>query len=341
MSDDPRRIRRGQHARTRRRDVLAVIAGAAMWPRVARAQQRRVPTIGYLEAGSLAANKGSLDEFRRGLAEMGYVEGGNVAIEFREAHNDLTRLPELARDLVQRQVDVIVAPNSGAAARVAKAATATIPIVFSNSGDPIEIGLVASLSHPGGNVTGISDFGDGLSAKRLEFMKLLVPTTSVVGLLIGANLRATVRDAEAVREPARSLGIDTFVLPLGTADDIDAAFTTLAERRADGFCIIPNVLFANRHNQVIDLARRHRIPGIYPVTYFVQAGGLMSYGTNVSERNYHTGIYAGLILKGRSPADLPIRRLAGFELAINMTTAKALGLTVPARFLALADKVIE
>jgi putative ABC transport system substrate-binding protein len=325
----------------RRRDVLGAIAGAATWPRVARAQQRRMATIGYLEAGTIAGNEGSVDAFRRGLAETGYVEGRNVAIEFREAHNDLTRLPELARDLVRLRVDVIVTPNSGAATRAAKVATTTIPIVFSNSGDPIDTGLVTSLSHPGGNVTGVSDFGDGLSAKRLEFLKLLVPTTSVVGLLIGANLAATTRQAAAVREPARSLGIETLVLPLGTADDIDAGFAMLAKKRVDGFCLIPNILFANRHDQVVELERRYRIPGVYPVTFFVQAGGLMSYGSNVSERNYQMGIYAGLILNGRSPADLPIRRLAGFELAINTTTAKALGLTVPPSFLALADKVIE
>jgi putative ABC transport system substrate-binding protein len=282
-----------------------------------------------------------MDAFRRGLAEMGYVEGRNLAIEFREAHNDLTRLRELARDLVRLRVDVIVAPGSGAAARAARAETATIPIVFSDSGDPVTSGLIASLSHPGGNVTGVSDFGDGLSAKRLEFMKLLVPATSVVALLIGANLPTTARDAEATRELARSLGVDTFVLSLGTADDIDAAFATLVRKRANGFCLVPNVLFALRRDQIVDLAWRHRIPGIYPTTYFVEGGGLMSYGSSIPERNYQTGIYVGLILKGRSPADLPVHRLTKFELAINMTTAKALGLTVPPSFLALADKVIE
>jgi len=324
--------------RMRRRDFLAGFAGTVTWTQVAQAQ-RRLPTIGFLAEGSPVALQ--VSEFRQGLADMGYVEGRNVAIEFRAARNDLTRLRELARDLVRLKVDVIVAPGSGAAARAARAATDTIPIVFSDSGDPVTSGLIASLSHPGGNVTGISDFGDGMSAKRMEFMKLLVPAAASVALLIRAHNPAAARNAAAAREPARSLGIDTFALPVGNPDEIDAAFTTLADKRVDGFCLVPNVLFVNRGRQILDLAARYRIPGAYPMIGFVRRGGLMSYGSGTTERNIQTGIYAGRILNGTKPADLPVYRLTHFELALNLTTAKALGLSVPARFLALADKVIE
>jgi putative tryptophan/tyrosine transport system substrate-binding protein len=323
----------------RRRDFLLAVGGAATYPRPTWAQPHRLPTIGYLAEGSPLAIQ--VSEFRKGLADMGYVEGRNVAIEFRAAHNDLTRLRELARDLVRLEVDVIVAPGSGAAARAARAATGTIPIVFSNSGDPVTSGLIASLGHPGGNVTGISDFGDGMSAKRMEFMKLLVPAVSSVALLIRANNSVAARYAAAAREPARSLGIETFSLPIGDPAEIDAAFATLADKRADGFCIIPNVLFVNRGKRILDLAARYRIPGAYPTIGFVQHGGLMSYGSGTTERNLQTGIYAGRILNGTKPADLTVYRLTQFDLAINMTTAKALGLAVPPRFLALADKVIE
>jgi putative tryptophan/tyrosine transport system substrate-binding protein len=323
----------------RRRDVLLAVGAAATWPRFAWAQQRRLPTIGYLAEGSPVPIQ--VSEFRKGLADMGYVEGRNVAIEFRSAHNDLARLRELARDLVRLGVDIIVAPGSGAATRAARAATDTIPIVFSDSGDPVTSGLITSLSHPGGNVTGISDFGDGMSAKRMEFMKLLVPGISSVALLIRANNQAAARDTAAAREPARSLGIDTFALPLANAQEIDAAFATLAGKRVDGFCLVPNVLFVNQGKQILDLAARYRIPGAYPIIGFVRHGGLMSYGSGTTERNIQTGIYAGRILNGTKPADLPVYRLTRFELAINMTTAKALGLAVPPRFLALANKVIE
>jgi putative ABC transport system substrate-binding protein len=343
MSDELGRTCRDGRDRMRRRDLLAAVAaasGAITLAQIARAQERRLPTIGYLSEGSLANINGNVDEFRKGLAEMGYTEGRNVAIEFREAHNDLTRLRELARDLVRLQVDVIVTPGSGAATKAARAATDTIPIVFSNSGDPITSGLIEGLSHPGGNVTGISDFGDGLSVKRLEFLKLLAPAVSVVALLIRASNPGAATYAAAAREPARLLGIDTFALPIGNAEEIDAAFATIAEGRADGFCIIPNVLFVNRGKQILDLAMRYRVLGVYPVTGFVQRGGLMSYGSSAPERNYQTGIYTGRILNGTKPADLPVRRLTSFELAINMKTAKTLGLAVPARFLALADKVI-
>lgn len=323
----------------RRRDFLLAVGGAAISARPTWAQPHSLPTIGYLAEGSPVAIQ--VGEFRQGLADMGYVEGRNVAIAFRAAYNDLTRLRELARDLVRLKVDVIVAPGSGAAARAARAATDTIPIVFSDSGDPVTSGLIANLNHPGGNVTGISDFGDGMSAKRLEFMKLLVPAVSSVALLIRANNPVAAGNAAAAREPARSLGIDTFAVPVGNPDEIDAAFATLAGRRVGGFCLVPNVLFVNRGKQILDLAARYRIPGAYPIIGFVRRGGLMSYGSDTRERNIQTGVYAGRILQGTKPADLPVHRLTNFELAINMRTAEALGLAVPPRLLAIADKVIE
>lgn len=341
MSDRPAAIHGGKRERIRRRDFLAAVAAAAAGPQLARAQQRRVPTIGYFYGGSLSEAQDAVDAFRRGLAEMGHVEGRNVAIEFREANNDLTLLPKLARDLVHRQVDVIVTPGSGQATLAAKNATSTIPIVFSNAGNPIRLGLVASLSHPGGNVTGISDFGNELSAKRMELMKLLTPAATSIGFLVVANYLEAAREAANAQARARALGVEVFVLSLTSAAEIDAAFVTLADRNASAFCLVPNALFVNRREQIIALAARHRLPAMYPFIQFTEAGGLVSYGSNLMERYRQTGIYVGLILNGQKPADLPVYRIEKFELAINMATAKTLGLTVPANFLALADKVIE
>ena len=326
----------------RRRDFLAAVGGAATWAQPAKAEPRRVPTIGYLYAGSLAEGpRENVEAFHKGLAETGYVEGRNVTFEFREAKGDLTLLPALARDLVRRQVDVILAPGSGVAALAAKAATDTIPIVFSNAGNPVQSGLVASLGHPGGNITGVADFGIELSAKRLELLKLLLPAASVVAYLAVRNQPQAAGEFAHAQEAARSLGMDVSVLWVSTVEEIDAAFATLAERRVDAVCLVTNVLFFGHRERIIGLAARHRLPTVYPFIQYAQSGGLMSYGSSLMERAYQAGVYVGLILNGQKPADLPIRRLTKFELAINMATAKTLGLTVPARFLALTDKVIE
>jgi putative tryptophan/tyrosine transport system substrate-binding protein len=329
----------------RRRDVLAAIAGAAASPRLAFAQQapqqRRVPTIGYLDAGSLAeSEQENAVAFRQGLAETGYVEGRNVAFEFREAKGDLALLPQLARDLVRREVDVILAPGSGVAAQAAKAATSTIPIVFSNAGNPVKSGLVASLSRPGGNVTGVADFGIELSAKRLELAKLLIPSASVVAFLAVRNQPQAGREIANAQEGARSLGIEVLVLWVSTVDEIDAAFASLAQRRVDALCLVTNLLFFSNRQRIIALAARYRLPTVYPFIQYAQSGGLMSYGSSLTARAHQAGVYVGLILNGQKPGELPIRRLTSFELAINMTTARALGLAVPASFLALTDKVI-
>ncbi len=327
----------------RRRHFLATIAAAATslptWPPSARAQQRS-RTIGYLYSGELAANAAGVDAFRRGLGDMGYVEGRNVTIEFREAGNDVARVPALLRDLVGRHVDVLVVPGSMPTALAAKAATAEIPIVFSIAGDPVETGLVASLNRPGGNVTGITDFGNELSAKRLELMKLLAPATSRIALLVTPNNSRAAGEVANAREGACALGLDVVVLAANSAAEIDAAFATLAEQRTDAFSLVPSTLFLNNRSQIVALAARYRVPGAYPFIQFAEIGGLMSYGLDLTERNYQAGRYAGLILGGTNPADLPVHRLTRFELALNTTTAKALGLTVPARFLVLADKVL-
>ncbi len=324
----------------RRRDFLAAIAGAAGVPQVATAQQRRMPTIGYLYAGSLTEGQDNLEAFRRGLAENGYVEGRNVAFEFREARDDVARLPELARDLVRHNVDVILAPGSGPAAQAAKAATATIPIVFSNAGNPTQSGLVASLSHPGGNITGVADFGIALSGKRLELIKLLIPSATTVAYIAVPSQAQAAHEIATAQEYAGSHGIDMSVVWVSTPEEIDAAFATFAERRVDAVCLVTHVLFFGHRKRIIGLAARHRLPTVYPFITYTQDGGLMSYGSSLMERAYQAGVYVGLILNGQKPADLPVRRLTKFELAINMTTATALGLTVPANFLALTDKVI-
>jgi putative tryptophan/tyrosine transport system substrate-binding protein len=325
----------------RRRDFLAAVGGVATWSSPTRAQQRRVPTIGYLDVGTIAANRReNMDAFLKGLAETGYVEGRNVTFEYREAKGDVSLLPELARDLVRRQVDVILSPGSGLAARAAMAETSTIPIVFSFAGNPLQAGLVKSLSHPGGNVTGVADFGVEISAKRLEMIKLLLPAVSVVGYLAVPG-RLTTDEVADVTERGRTLGIDVLPAWVNTVGEIDAAFATFAERRVDAVSGMSNVLFFGNRERVIGLAARWRLPTMYPFIQYTLSGGLMSYGASVTERTYQVGIYVGQILNGQKPADLPVRRFTKFELAINMTTAKALGLMVPAHFLALADKVIE
>jgi putative ABC transport system substrate-binding protein len=241
---------------------------------------------------------------------------------------------------VRREVDVILAPGSGAAVLAAKAATATIPIVFSNAGNPAQSGLVASLSHPGGNITGVADFGIELSAKRLELIKLLIPNAATVAFLAARNQPQAVSEIAHAQQAARSLGLDIVVVWVSTLDDVDAAFATFADKHVDAVCMVTNVLFFGHRAWIIGLAARHRVPMVYPFITYTQDGGLMSYGSSLMERAYQAGVYVGLILDGQKPADLPVRRLTKFELAINLTTAKRLGLTVSARFLALTDKVI-
>jgi putative ABC transport system substrate-binding protein len=325
----------------RRRDFLAAVAGAAACSAPSRAAQRGDPVIGYLYAGSLANNADSVAAFWKGLAELGYVQGRNVRAEYREANNDLGRVPDLVRDLVRREVSLIAVPGSGPAARIARAATATIPIVFANAGDPLQSGLVASFSRPGGNVTGITDFGNDLSAKRLELIKLLAPAVSRVGILLTRNYTSIAREIAIARQSAPALSLEATESVVGDQQEIDAAFAEFAQAGVDGLYVAPSPLFVARRAQIVALAARYRLPAVYPFILYPQAGGLMSYGTSLTERSYQAGVYAGRILKGENRAELPVRRLSRFELALNMSTARALGLTVPPRFLALADEVIE
>ncbi len=325
----------------RRRDFFAVVAGAAACSAPSRAAQRREPVIGYLYAGSLANNPDSVSAFWEGLAEVGYVRGRNVEVEYREAKNDLGRVPDLARDLVRREVSVIFVPGSGPATSAAKAATATIPIVFALAGDPVRGGLVASLSRPGGNVTGVSDFGNALSAKRLEVLKMLVPAAARVGILLTRNYQAIAADIATAREAARALSLELVESVVGDRQEIDAALAAFARAGMDGVYVAPSPVFVEQRTWIVELAARYRLPAVYPFILFAQSGGLVSYGTSLTERAYEAGRYTGFILSGAKPADLPVRRLTKFELVINMATARALGLTVPANFLALTDEVIE
>ncbi len=322
----------------RRRDFLAAVGGAATWPPRARAAQHRDPVIGYLYHSTIVDDP---IMFWKGLADQGYMKGRNLRVEFREAHDDVSLLPELARELVRLQVSVIVVPSSGPALGAAKAATKSIPIVFFNSGDPVRMGYVASLSRPGGNVTGVSDFGVELSAKRLELIKLLVPTASRIAILLTRNYPGLVGEIEDARKSASALSIESVVSMVGDRQEIDAAFAGFAQRRFDGICLTPSPLFFGMREQIVALAARYRLPAVYPYIQYPRIGGLMSYGTDLAQRSYEAGVYTGIILNGANPADLPVRRLSKFELALNMKTAKALGLPVPADFLALADKVIE
>jgi putative ABC transport system substrate-binding protein len=297
--------------------------------------------IGFLYAGSLAAYSDSVEAFWQGLGEFGYSNGRNVRIEFREAHNDVSRLSDLAQDLVGRGVSVIVAPGSGPAALAAKAATSTIPIVFSNAGNPVRAGLVASLNRPGGNVTGVSDFGNELSAKRLELIKMLVPIASRIGVVVTRNYAAVELELENARKDTSALSIEPIVWVVSDQREIDAAFEAFAQEGFGGVYVGPGPLVVNQRAHVVEVAARYRLPTIYPFIQFPQIGGLMSYGTSLWERNYQAGVYTGRILDGADPADLPVHRLSRFEFVINMTTARALGLTVPDRLLAITDRVVE
>ena len=325
----------------RRRKFITFLGGAAAWPIAVRAQQPAMPVIGFLDAGSAAERADVVAAFRKGLAEAGFVEGQNVTLEFRWAQNQYDQLPVLAADLVRRRVDVIAA-TGGPAALAAKAASATIPIVFRLAVDPIAAGLVASLSHPGGNVTGVTTLNLEVGPKRLEFLHELVPTATIMAALVNptnpSNAEILSRDLQAT---ARLLGLQLHLLHASSDADIDAAFATLTELRAGGLVIGTDAFFTNRNEKLAALALRYRIPTIYQWREFVAAGGLMSYGGSFADSYRLAGVYTGRILKGEKPADLPVQQATKLELFVNIKTAKALGLGVPETLLALADEVIE
>jgi ABC-type uncharacterized transport system substrate-binding protein len=324
----------------RRRDFISVVAGSAItWPFAARAQQPAMPVIGYLNSASPDAFAALVRAFTQGLAETGYVEGRNVVIDYRWAENQYDRLPALAADLVRRQVAVIVV--NPPAALAAKAATSTIPIVFLSALDPVEIGLVASLNRPGGNVTGVSTLNVELLAKRVELLRELIPTATVISALINPATPAAVTQSKDLQEVSQKLGLQIPVLHASTEGDLDSVFATLPQMRAAGLVIAGDPFFTSQSGRLAAFALRHAVPAIYQYRPFAAAGGLMSYGANLTEQNRLAGVYTGRILKGEKPADLPIQQSTEVELIINLNTAKALGLTVPLSLLGRADEVIE
>jgi putative tryptophan/tyrosine transport system substrate-binding protein len=324
----------------KRREFISFIGGAASWPLAARAQQATMPVIGVINAGSSDTQSDRIRAFRQGLKDAGHVEGENVTIEYRWGENQIDRIPALVTELIRRQVAVIVAISSNPAL-AAKAATTTIPIVFTIPEDPVRLGLVASLARPGGNATGINFFSNELIAKRLELLRELVPAARHVALLVNpadANAVTVLRDVD---KASRAMGLQIQILNVSTSRDIDATFATFERERPDGVFVSGGSLFVSRRVQLVLLAARHAIPASYGSREYAEIGGLMSYGTSLTDAYRQVGTYAGRILKGAKPADLPVMQATKFELVINHAAARILGLTVPPSLLARADEVIE
>jgi putative ABC transport system substrate-binding protein len=324
-----------------RRRELMLLLGGAMMARDLHAQQKAMPVIGWLSSVSPGSSAHLVAAFRQGLSEAGYVEGQNVTIEYRWAEGRDDRLPAFAADLVGRKVDLIVASGSLLSTRAAKSATSTIPIVFPALSDPVAAGLVASLARPGGNLTGFSPFQYEMMPKRLELLTELVPQARVIALLVTPHEPRTEGLIRDMQEAARVRGVQLLVLKASTGSEIDAAFSTLVELQAGALVVGPDSFFGSRREQIVALASRHAVPAISAWREMVAADGLISYGPSIVALYRQAGIYAGRILKGEKPADLPVQRPTTFELVINLKTAKALGLTIPHSMLMLADEVIE
>jgi putative tryptophan/tyrosine transport system substrate-binding protein len=322
-----------------RREFVLLLAGA-MTARPLRAQQKAMPVIGYLVTGSPGPNAPFAAAFREGLRETGYVEGQNLAIEYRWAEGHYDRLPALATDLVARNVDVIAA-GGDAAALAAKNASSTIPIVFFGGGDPVAMGLVTSFARPGGNLTGVAFMAAELMAKRLELLSELVPQARAIALLVNPNDPNAERFIGDVQEAARAKDLQLHILRASTESEIDGIFASLVELHAGALVVSPNAFFGSRREQLVTLASRHAVPAIYTSREDPTAGGLISYGASLTSVFRQLGSYAGKILKGAKPSDLPVQQPTRFELVVNLNTAKALGLTVPPSILARADEVIE
>ena len=326
----------------RRRDFIVFLAGVmAAWPLAARAQQKAMPVIGVLNTGSPGPSSALfMVAFSQGLSEAGYVEGQNLAIEYRWAEGHYDRLPALAADLVDRKVDLIIA-TSPPGAFAAKSATSTIPIVFRGGADPVGDGLVASLARPGGNITGVSFVADELTAKRLERLSELVPRAKVIALLVNPNNATAERVIRDVQEAARTKGLQLHVLKASSESEIDTAFASLVQLHAGALVVGGDPFLSSRREQLVALASRRAVPSIYAWREFADSGGLISYGASLTSVYRLVGQYAGKVLKGAKPADLPVQQPTTFELVINLKTAKALGLTVPQSMLTRADDVIE
>jgi putative tryptophan/tyrosine transport system substrate-binding protein len=325
----------------RRREFITLLGGAAAWPTAARAQQPAVPVVGYLGAQSPAAFASRVRAFRQGLGEAGYVEGRNAAIEFRWAEGHHDRLAALAADLVSRQVAVIVAPGGAPAALAVRSVTTSIPIVFEMGADPIAIGLVSSLSRPGGNLTGVSSLNVEVTPKRLEILHESIPTAAMVAVLINPTSPTADSQLEHLRASANDLGVQLHVLHASMERDFYPAFETLVQSRAGGLVVASDTFFATHAEQLAALAVRHSIPAIHQSRDFAIAGGLMSYGGSFFESHRQAGVYTGRVLKGEKPADLPVQQVTKVELFINLVAAKNLGITFPLPLLGRADEVIE
>jgi putative ABC transport system substrate-binding protein len=324
-----------------RRAFISALGGAAAWPLAARAQQSAMPTVGYLYVASPEADAGRVAAFRKGLSETGFVEGRNVTIEYRWAHNDTARLPGLVADLVSRPVTVIAAGDLPSAL-AAKTASASIPIVFETAANPVQVGLVASLNRPGANVTGVTNIGAEIGAKRLALLNELLPGATRFAVLVNPSnpliAESWIKDTQVA---AAAIGRELEILTARSHREIDAAFTSIAQKRIDALMVSPDNLFPSRRVQFATQAARHAVPAIYTSREFVEAGGLMSYGTNILEAFRQTGVYVGRILKGEKPSVLPVLQPTKFELVINLQTATALNLEIPPTLLATADEVIE
>jgi putative ABC transport system substrate-binding protein len=329
-----------QFGQLKRRNFITLLGGAAAWPLAARAQQSAMPVVGWLASGSAVASRGLVDEFLRGLKDGGYVEGRNVAIEYRWADGRYERLPALAAELIQRQVTVL-ATSAPPAAHAAKAATTTIPVVFSIGTDPVTEGLVASLNRPGGNLTGVTQFSTALEAKRLEIIRELVPNAGLIAVLVNPSFAAAKKQVDEVDAAARAIGQRIVVLNAASESEIEAAFGALVQQQAGALLLGSDPFFYNHREQFVALAAQRAVPAIYPWRLFAVIGGLMSYGTPLEASYYQVGLYTGRILKGERPVDLPVHQSTKVELAINLKTAKALGLTFPITLLGRADEVIE
>jgi putative ABC transport system substrate-binding protein len=325
----------------RRREFISLLGGAAAsWPLAARAQQPAMPVVGFMSSGSPGPLRRQLAAVREGLREAGYIDGQNVVIEFRFAEGQFDRFPSLAGDLVRRQVAVLMA-TSNAGALAAKQATTTIPIVFSVGDDPVKTGLVDTLHRPSGNVTGVYQFAAGLEAKRLGLLHDLVPNATTIAALVHPNYSGAEMQVRDLDEAASRLGVQVLIVTANTEGDFRPAFVTLAQRGAGALLVCASPFFNSQRQQLVLLAARHGVPAIYEWREFAEAGGLMSYGTSLSDAYRQAAVYAGRILKGTKPADLPILQSSKFEFLINLNAAKALGLDVPPALLARADEVIE